>query len=370
MSLVSTRLIVLGKTPQGGVWFRLTVAQNQGGSDTPNERRGTKGYGGAWRAPDSNFARCPKIQPRVSCRPRSEDGGWGSPTRLGTISPQEWGVAMKRTGYVVILSAMLAGLFVSGFCVGVLVRKTSPVATAQAAACALETGDVDGSKELDLSDAVYILSFLFLGREGPVQFCSTDEQLLACRNELEATRAELARCRILPATGQVVGYDDGGRVIPCPTAAFPNQDGCLQAGCPMKERFVDHGNGTVSDRCTGLMWAKVPEDVNGDEKITTADQVIWKEALRLSAELPLAEERDWRLPNINELLSLIDYGRFSPSLDPVFGDFAANDWYWSSTTLSDTSSYAWMVNFTRSSVGHASWRTKGSGGLVVAVRDE
>jgi hypothetical protein len=50
----------------------------------------------------------------------------------------------------------------------------------------------------------------------------------------------------LPRTGQVTSYADG-------------DDGYFQAGNPRKTRFYDNGNGTISDRATGLMWVKQPE---------------------------------------------------------------------------------------------------------------
>jgi hypothetical protein len=32
-----------------------------------------------------------------------------------------------------------------------------------------------------------------------------------------------------------------------------------------------------------------------------------------------AGRRDWRIPNVKELQSIVDYGRFQPALDPIFG---------------------------------------------------
>ena len=50
----------------------------------------------------------------------------------------------------------------------------------------------------------------------------------------------------LPRTGQTTSYVDG-------------DDGYFQAGNPRAPRFVDNGNGTISDRATGLQWVKQPE---------------------------------------------------------------------------------------------------------------
>jgi hypothetical protein len=52
---------------------------------------------------------------------------------------------------------------------------------------------------------------------------------------------------------------------------------------------------------------------------------------------------DWRLPNVRELQSIVDYGRSNPSIDPVFG--ATTFFYWSSTSLDDGPGVAWIVRF-------------------------
>lgn len=66
-------------------------------------------------------------------------------------------------------------------------------------------------------------------------------------------------------------------------------------------------------------------------------------ALAYCENLPFAGHDDWRLPNIRELQSIVDYGRFFPSIDPVFG--ALSTGYWSSSSRVDVPGYAWYVNF-------------------------
>jgi len=61
----------------------------------------------------------------------------------------------------------------------------------------------------------------------------------------------------LPATGQTECYGfvegQGWTEVPCGEAVIPGQDGAYQAGCPIAGRFVDHGDGTVTDTCTWLI---------------------------------------------------------------------------------------------------------------------
>jgi len=164
----------------------------------------------------------------------------------------------------------------------------------------------------------------------------------------------------LPATGQT-------------TTVATGDDGAYQTGCPMEGRFVDNGDGTVTDNCTGLMWQQETADMNGDEVITpwdpntgSPDATNWQQALQYCEGLTLGEDgyADWRLPNIRELQSIVDYGRATPATDPVFSTEPA--YYWSSSTIVSDSSSAWYVNF---SVGNVdAHRRKTLPGYVRAVR--
>ncbi len=98
-----------------------------------------------------------------------------------------------------------------------------------------------------------------------------------------------------------------------------------------KNRFRDNGDGTVTDAATGLMW----------EKADSAKPMDWKTALGHAGTLDVAGHQDWRLPNVKELQSIVDYDRApdasdaakrSAALDPVFSRSIEENWCWSSTT--------------------------------------
>ena len=114
--------------------------------------------------------------------------------------------------------------------------------------------------------------------------------------------------------------------------------------------FVDNGDGTVSDRATGLAWTRgdsgdaafagrVAGTAKGDGRLD------WREALAFCAGLDFAGHHDWRLPDAKELHSIVAYGRPAdqPALDSVFqvsaireADGSANWPYaWTSTTHLD-----------------------------------
>lgn len=82
-----------------------------------------------------------------------------------------------------------------------------------------------------------------------------------------------------------------------------------------------------------------------------------------------AGHRDWRMPNVKELQSIVDYGLFQPAIDPTFGPTRSHGGdvnYWSSTTYADQQAFALFVNF---DTGFASADCKGFTHPVRAVRD-
>lgn len=119
------------------------------------------------------------------------------------------------------------------------------------------------------------------------------------------------------------------------------------------KRFKDNGDSTVTDNKTGLMWLK---DANYFLRMT------WHQALEAVADLNL----DWRLPNVNELHSLIDYSQFNPAL-PSGYPFAnvQEDWYWTSTTYANYTDYAWFEDMRDGGVDYG---YKGNGHYVWPVR--
>jgi hypothetical protein len=104
-----------------------------------------------------------------------------------------------------------------------------------------------------------------------------------------------------------------------------------------KNDFVDNGDGTISDLATGLMWQKADDGSVRD----------WEESLEYAEGLDLANYSDWRLPNIKELHSIVDYTRSpqttqSPAIDPLFetteildpdGNSGQYGYFWSGTTF-------------------------------------
>jgi len=227
---------------------------------------------------------------------------------------------------------LLASLVLNGFFVVAFLWREAPV-HAGGGDKPVGNGDVNGDGSIDITDAVYLLESLFLGGPAP-----------------KAIECPPTSGKGLPATGQTKCYGiEGWTVVFCDQAACPGQDGAYATGCPSEGRFVDNGDGTVTDTCTGLMWQKDTADVNGDGKIEWqddpgADEPTWCDALAYCENLSFAGHDDWRLPNVRELESLVDYGRYRPAIDPVFSGVPSV--YWSSTTFNVTSfiDYAYSVS--------------------------
>ena len=146
----------------------------------------------------------------------------------------------------------------------------------------------------------------------------------------------------LSATGQTKCYDRKGNIVPCTGSS---QDGEFRFGFPWPDPRFKATDNTVIDRLTGLCWLRTA-DLSGGE-------VTWSEALEAAAKLNSSSNRSssWRLPNINELESLVDCSSHSPALP--FGHLfrEIRDSYWSSTTSMFEPDWAWALYLIKGAVG-------------------
>ena len=109
----------------------------------------------------------------------------------------------------------------------------------------------------------------------------------------------------------------------------------------------------VTDTETGLIWQK-----------TYVTDKSWQQALKYCEESDYAGFTDWRLPNKNELASLVNYEKYNPASD--FPDMPSEA-FWSSSSLSDFTNGAWGVSF---ALGKVYSPNKSSSYLVRCVRSE
>ena len=113
--------------------------------------------------------------------------------------------------------------------------------------------------------------------------------------------------------------------------------------------YTDNGNGTVTDSATGLVWQKCSAGQGttlGNCSTGSISSYTWSNAITYCEGLTLGGRSDWRLPNINELRSIVDYGKSSlPTIDSTSFPNTQSDYYWSSSTYAKLTVYAWIVQF-------------------------
>ena len=155
------------------------------------------------------------------------------------------------------------------------------------------------------------------------------------------------------ATGQTVSYAD-------------SDDGALQMGVIYpSSRFTNNGDGTLTDNLTGLEWLK---------NANCFGTRTWTQALSDSNGLASGScgltdgsvTGDWRLPNVNELASIIDFGQAPRTLPPGYS-FTGVQWdpYFTSSTVSVNTGAVWVIQFT---YGHTIAGSKTAAYYVWPVR--
>jgi hypothetical protein len=135
----------------------------------------------------------------------------------------------------------------------------------------------------------------------------------------------------------------------------PGDSGACQ---PIPDTFIDHGDGTITDTRTGLMWEKLSDDGSVhdvDDEFTWADASAVKVA-SLNSSGGFAGYTDWRLPAVYELVTLLRGASVSnPGVAPSFDSGCTpgctvltcsctdNDFYW--TSSESPSDNPWRVFF-------------------------
>jgi hypothetical protein len=147
---------------------------------------------------------------------------------------------------------------------------------------------------------------------------------------------------LLPVTGQSNCYDIAGQQVPCRGSG---QDGEFCCGRPWPSPRFEVSGDRVIDRVTGLCWMR-DADISGKT-------VTWVEALEIVKKLNRDNDSPliWRLPNINELESLIDSSTHSPSLPTGHPFENVREGYWSSTTSMYEPDWAWAMYLTKGALG-------------------
>jgi len=225
-------------------------------------------------------------------------------------------------------------------------------------------GDCNGNGTVAINELITAVNRSLKGcqDDGICTMETCPAQLATCRDDLAGCRSQTG-CRAFPASGQTTAYG-------------PGSDGDVQAGATLS--YTDNGDGTITDNNTGLMWEK-KDDSGGihdqDNNYTwwggvsegyLMDGTMVTEFLdTLNAGGGFARHTDWRIPNVRELQSIVDYEipYPGPVVNAAFHNAAGctgctdvtlascgctrSYGYWSSTTTRNDPNYAWNVLFDR-----------------------
>ncbi len=196
--------------------------------------------------------------------------------------------------------------------------------------------------------------------------CPDAVDAYAVRDFLDITSTDVATAlagEALPGdghrltTGQTQCWNSSSSApIAC---AGTRQDGELQRG--LGHRYVDNADGTITDARTGLTWEKLSDDgsIHDRDWEYTWGEAFASKVAGLNA-IAFAGHIDWRVPNVNELQTLANYGAYAGAVWPAFnlGCTAgctvltcscswrvgySSGFYWTSTSVTYAPQYAWIL---------------------------
>lgn len=187
-------------------------------------------------------------------------------------------------------------------------------------------------------NSVITISALDSGLTASTQYCYQVSAYDAANNEsgrssqscaitsAPTTTAAPGVYRKLPDTNQTVSYsftfgEDSDYTINPPS-------------------YTDNGT-TITDNITGLVWQKQDDDLERN----------WADASTFCNTLSLGGLTGWRLPTRMELISIIDYGTFSPAINTAYFPSTVSSPYWSSTTKAGGAMFADFVHFADGTAG-------------------
>ena len=146
-----------------------------------------------------------------------------------------------------------------------------------------------------------------------------------------------AESRTRSGTGSTVGYTGNARLVRLVSSSAAVASHFSDYS---DSRYTDNLDGTISDPQTGLMWSKCSYGQTYDGNDDDSDQIIcegspavgnWQQAFAWAADSTDHGYSDWRLPNIKELGSIVDFGSAKPAINQSIFPNTASDPYWSST---------------------------------------
>jgi len=111
--------------------------------------------------------------------------------------------------------------------------------------------------------------------------------------------------------------------------------------------YIFHSDGTATQKTTGLMWVRCSVGQQWDGSVCKGKAAIftWAEALKLADLEEFAGYDDWRLPNKNQLESIVEGRCFAPSVALEVFPATQSAFYWTSSPYAGLGTGAWSVDF-------------------------
>jgi hypothetical protein len=127
--------------------------------------------------------------------------------------------------------------------------------------------------------------------------------------------------------------------------------------------FLDNKDGTITDKANNLVWQKCSTNHTSILECTgSTTKISWSNSLNYCKNLTLSN-KSWRLPNVNELYTLVDQvKKTSPLIDTSYFPNTQSDSYWTSTTSIYLRSRAFAISY---KIGEQLYLSKSSGTAYV-----
>ncbi|MFI3135304.1 MAG: DUF1566 domain-containing protein [Methylococcaceae bacterium] len=111
------------------------------------------------------------------------------------------------------------------------------------------------------------------------------------------------------------------------------------------DEFIDHGNGTVTHKITGLMWKRCAEGQvwNGKTCTGTYATYTYDQALKITSTF--GRHKNWRLPDITELSTIVAQEKSDPMINTTIFPEPPSTWFWTASVSADYPYGAWNISF-------------------------
>jgi alpha-tubulin suppressor-like RCC1 family protein/fibronectin type 3 domain-containing protein len=108
--------------------------------------------------------------------------------------------------------------------------------------------------------------------------------------------------------------------------------------------FVDNNDGTVTHTKTGLMWKRCAEGQVWSGATCAGYTSFYDKDTAVALSSSSADHSDWRIPTVNELLTIVEYQAAFPAVNSEIFPNSSSSYFWSRSNSASNSSEAWIVD--------------------------